>query len=165
MISFTQGNHAVARSRFVRTAKKRKGQIQTCGCIIYQAFYISTTVCYCYAQEAGEFRVSAGTNRKVLLVDDLDFTAHSSGIPLLGNLSLDQRWKKRWLHTEQGLRLRFRFATTSRYVELHTGCDSRFREAFFQSLTVNGWVKIGLTFTGRLAGPNNWSQVWVNFAC
>ena len=39
--------------------------------------------------------VSAGTNRKVLLVDDLDFTAHSSGIPLLGNLPLDWGFQQR----------------------------------------------------------------------
>ena len=34
---------------------RRKGLIQTCGWFIYRAFYISTTVRYCYAQEAGEF--------------------------------------------------------------------------------------------------------------
>ena len=72
----------------------------------------------------------------------------------------------RWLHTEHGLRLRFRFTTTSRYVEIHTGCNSRFRKRFFQFLTVSGWVKLVSLFrtTGRLSGPNNSSQVWVNFA-
>ena len=61
---------------------------------------VSTTVCYCYAQEPGEFRVSAGTNRKVLLVDDLDFTAHSSGIPLLGNLPLDWGFQEKFGHVK-----------------------------------------------------------------
>jgi len=72
----------------------------------------------------------------------------------------------RWLHTEHGLRLRLRFTTTSRYVEIHTGCNSRFRKRFFQFITVNGWVKIGLTFPdNRTACRAQWFKSGLGKFC